>query len=200
MEAGSIVEEINRRLAAIEETEGGKILFAAEAGSRGWDLHSKYSDYDARFIYVRPMAWYLSLEKGRKATMEVQAKASVDTTESDNSAREVVLDFFGYDVDKALTLLRESNPALLDWYRRAPARSFINQAYTRLRSPAVYREDSQFVEPAKALSVKFFSKKSLAHHYLSMAKVFLSLSIRSLLFTCKINRNINTCTSITKAQ
>jgi predicted nucleotidyltransferase len=32
----------------------------------------------------------------------------------------VELDMFGWDVDKALGLLRESNPALLDWFAPEP--------------------------------------------------------------------------------
>ncbi len=57
-----IIEEINRRLEAIETAEGVTILYACESGSRAWGFASADSDFDMRFIYIRPRDWYLSID------------------------------------------------------------------------------------------------------------------------------------------
>ena len=54
--------DIMRRLARVEATEGVKILLAIESGSRAWGFASPNSDFDVRFIYVRPADWYLSVD------------------------------------------------------------------------------------------------------------------------------------------
>ena len=55
--------EIERRLHAIAEEEGIRILMAVESGSRAWGFPSPDSDYDARFIYVHRQPWYLSVNE-----------------------------------------------------------------------------------------------------------------------------------------
>ena len=56
-----IQDELDR----IESEEEVKILYACESGSRAWGFESKDSDYDVRFFYIRPPAWYLSVQKRR---------------------------------------------------------------------------------------------------------------------------------------
>ena len=56
---------IRAKLAEIEAKEQVKILLAVEAGSRSWGFASPDSDYDVRFVYVRPHDDYLRLEKRR---------------------------------------------------------------------------------------------------------------------------------------
>lgn len=53
-----ILDELRK----IEETENVKIIMAIESGSRAWGFASPDSDYDVRFIYVRPREDYLKLE------------------------------------------------------------------------------------------------------------------------------------------
>ena len=91
-----IIEELHK----IEEIEGVKILMAIESGSRAWGFASPDSDYDVRFIYVRPKEFYLRLDKTRDV-IEWQ----LDET----------LDINGWDVKKALQLLFKSNPTLFEW-------------------------------------------------------------------------------------
>ena len=55
MEDRDIRREIDEKLHAIEEKEHVRILYAVESGSRAWGLASPDSDYDVRFLYVRPM-------------------------------------------------------------------------------------------------------------------------------------------------
>lgn len=57
---GPIEELVRQKLAEIEEKEQVKILHAVESGSRAWGLASPDSDYDVRFIYMRPMEYYLA--------------------------------------------------------------------------------------------------------------------------------------------
>lgn len=54
-------ERIKSELQYIELTENVKIIYACESGSRAWGFPSKDSDYDVRFIYIRPSEWYLSI-------------------------------------------------------------------------------------------------------------------------------------------
>ena len=49
-----IVQLIKEKLSQIEERENIRILYACESGSRAWGFASPDSDYDVRFIYVRP--------------------------------------------------------------------------------------------------------------------------------------------------
>ena len=71
-----------------------------ESGSRAWGFESKDSDYDVRFVYIRPLEWYMSISK-RKDTLEVMINEE--------------LDFAGWDLNKALELLAKSNPPLGEW-------------------------------------------------------------------------------------
>lgn len=88
------------KLNEIEEQEKIKILHCVESGSRAWGFASPDSDYDVRFIYVRPKEYYLRLDKTRDV-IEWQ----LDDT----------LDINGWDAKKALTLLHSSNPTLFEW-------------------------------------------------------------------------------------
>ena len=46
--------QILQKLREIELKQHVKILFACESGSRAWGFASPDSDFDVRFIYVRP--------------------------------------------------------------------------------------------------------------------------------------------------
>jgi len=91
--------EIDGRLAAVEQ-EGVRLLLAVESGSRAWGFPSPDSDYDVRFIYVRPRDWYLRLRPGR----DVIERPILDE-----------IDLNGWDVRKALQLLLKSNAVVSEW-------------------------------------------------------------------------------------
>ncbi len=93
-------ETILRKLNEIENRENVKILLAVESGSRAWGFASPDSDYDVRFIYVRPREDYLRLEKTRDV-IELPIEGELDIN--------------GWDLDKTLRLLRASNPTLFEW-------------------------------------------------------------------------------------
>jgi predicted nucleotidyltransferase len=93
---------ISEALAKIEREEGVTILFAVESGSLAWGFPSPDSDYDVRFVYVRPLDWYLGLGK-RWDVIEMPIADDLDVS--------------GWDLKKALQLLLAGNPALMEWLR-----------------------------------------------------------------------------------
>ena len=92
---------ISEKLQQIEIQEHVRILHAVESGSRAWGFASPDSDFDVRFIYVRPRDYYLKLERTR------------DVLEFPIND---LLDINGWDLQKALRLLHRSNPTLLEWF------------------------------------------------------------------------------------
>lgn len=65
-----------------------------------------------------------------------------------------VLDIGGWDIKKALKLFLKSNSTLYEW----------------LQSPIVYKADSTFADDLRKLMSQYFSLRSGANHYLSMAQ------------------------------
>lgn len=65
------------KLDEIENRENVRILLAVESGSRAWGFASPDSDYDVRFIYVRPKEDYLRLEK-TKDVIELPIEGELD--------------------------------------------------------------------------------------------------------------------------
>ena len=126
-------------LRELERRHDVTVLFACESGSRGWGFASPDSDYDVRFVYVNRLPWYLTVEPGRDV---VEQPISGD------------LDINGWDLRKALALLRDSNPTLLEW----------------LRSPIVYCQHDTFAARLRGLAETGFSPVRGYHHYVSMAK------------------------------
>lgn len=92
--------EIDRRLERIRVEENVRYLIAVESGSRAWGFPSPDSDYDVRFVYVRPRDWYLTLKPGR----DVIEQAIVDE-----------IDLGGWDLRKALGLMLNSNAIVSEW-------------------------------------------------------------------------------------
>ncbi len=91
---------ILEKLKEIEEKENVRIIHCIESGSRAWGFASPDSDYDVRYIYVRPREYYLRLDKTRDV-IEWQL--------------DDVLDINGWDIQKALRLLHKSNPTVFEW-------------------------------------------------------------------------------------
>ncbi|MFS0726599.1 nucleotidyltransferase domain-containing protein [Paenibacillus sp. 1P07SE] len=132
-------QKIAAALSAIQQEEEVRILYACESGSRAWGFPSRDSDYDVRFIYIRKPEWYLSIFEKRDV---------IERPIND------MLDINGWDLGKALLLLRKSNPPLLEW----------------LQSPIVYRTNEAVTDRIRRLSPAAFSPKSCMYHYLHMAR------------------------------
>ncbi|MBA3805434.1 MAG: nucleotidyltransferase domain-containing protein [Acidobacteria bacterium] len=134
-------ERIKTSLLEIERDEGVRIFYACESGSRAWGFPSADSDYDVRFLYVRARDWYLSVDVEKKR--DVIERPITDE-----------LDVSGWDIRKALMLLKKSNPPLLEW----------------LGSPIIYREKFGIADRLRKLLPEYYSPKACLHHYLHMAQ------------------------------
>lgn len=135
----TIEERIKAKLRDIEQAKDVRIICACESGSRAWGFPSTDSDYDVRFIYVHPTPWYLGITQKRDVI-----EVPVDP----------VLDINGWDLRKAMALLRKSNGPLLEW----------------LTSPVVYQENADAVSTMKKILPSCFLAKTACWHYLSMAR------------------------------
>jgi predicted nucleotidyltransferase len=134
-----ITKKVISFLGSIEEKKDVRVLFACESGSRAWGFPSADSDYDVRFIYLQPVNRYLSLRKPRDV-IEITADGKLDVS--------------GWDLQKALLLLRKSNPPLLEW----------------LGSPTVYLEEYAVAGQMRELAGRYYSATASAYHYLHMAR------------------------------
>lgn len=100
MNGNEIVQEIKVKLAHIEERENIRIIYACESGSRAWGFASPDSDYDVRFIFVRPFEDYLRIK-------ELPDFIDAELNE--------VYDINGWDLKKFFKQLYKSNPVLFEW-------------------------------------------------------------------------------------
>lgn len=132
-------ELINSRLTEIESSNNIKVVYACESGSRAWGFPSANSDYDVRFIYIRPLEWYLSIDEKRDV---IEYPINND------------LDINGWDLKKALQLLRKTNPPLLEW----------------LGSPIIYFEKYAVAGEMRQLAKECYSPSACLYHYLHMAR------------------------------
>lgn len=131
-------QAIQEKLTHIAHTEPLHFLLAVESGSRAWGFASPDSDYDVRAIYIRPQPYYLQID---------EAKDTFEFIENQ------WFDVGGWDIRKALRLLRKSNATLLEW----------------LRSPMVYTQDDDFTSRLNALAPQYVQAAALLHHYRGIA-------------------------------
>ncbi|MCA8923069.1 MAG: nucleotidyltransferase domain-containing protein [Planctomycetes bacterium] len=133
-----------RILAALERIEREhdvRVLYACESGSRAWGFPSADSDYDARFLYLQRPEHYLALDlEARRDVIELPIVDDLDVN--------------GWDLRKALLLLRKSNPPLLEW----------------LDSPLVYLERTGLAQALREFAAAHVSPLACGHHYLRMAQ------------------------------
>ena len=61
----SVANRIEQELNRIEREKQVCVVYACESGSRAWGFESEDSDYDIRFIYIRPTSWYLTIQNKR---------------------------------------------------------------------------------------------------------------------------------------
>lgn len=138
-----IFEEIQQKLTRLEEKEGIRILYACESGSRSWGFASPASDYDIRFIYASPVRRYLQLSPVRD---------TIETSDGD------LWDISGWDLKKALLLLKKGNASLAQW----------------LYSPIVYRSHPVFVTDMRKLLAHSSPIPRLYWAYRSMAQAHIT--------------------------
>ncbi|MBC6610107.1 nucleotidyltransferase domain-containing protein [Hymenobacter sp. BT507] len=130
---------IQTALHQLEVTHGIRILYACESGSRAWGFPSPDADYDVRFLYSHPPDWYLTLDAGPD---------TLDFPVDDE------LDLAGWELRKALKLLRGGNAAFFEW----------------LQSPVIYREAAGFREALGPLLPACWNPRAGLHHYLGLMR------------------------------
>ena len=131
-----ILEELHR----IEHDFNVKVLYACESGSRAWGFSNIESDYDIRFIYLRPVDYYLTLTPVRDV-IDYNDLKDYNYTED--------LDFSGWDIKKALYQHYKSNPSLREW----------------IKSPIIYYGTNSYFNDLPS-----FNPIALKYHYASMTK------------------------------
>lgn len=122
-------------LLKLEQEHNIRILLAVESGSRAWGFASEDSDWDIRFIYVHLEEWYLGIDEKR------------DTIEYYDP--ETDLDMSGWDLKKALSLFRKSNPSMMEWFH----------------SPIMYYHDDKFLNEMLELEKQYFNPVHMMYHY-----------------------------------
>ena len=129
---------IQTELDRVESEHRVKILFAIESGSRSWGFESTDSDWDIRYVYVRPVGEYLRIDPRRDVIEEM---------------RDHDIDLVGWDLPKALGLLRKANPSILEW----------------LHAESYYRQDDEFMSALGEILPTYTQPWIGFRHYLSMA-------------------------------
>lgn len=98
----AVVAEVDRRLVGVATEHGVVVPWAIESGSRAWGFPSPDSDYDCRFLFVRPLTAYASPWRAR------------DVIETPLDA---VYDVNGWDLLKAVRLATAGNATVGEWLR-----------------------------------------------------------------------------------
>jgi uncharacterized protein len=93
-------ERVIATLETIRGAHGVSIPLAVESGSRAWGFESPDSDYDCRFIFVRPLGQYLSPWL-RPDVVEIPLAGDLDVN--------------GWELGKALKLLLKGNAVIIEW-------------------------------------------------------------------------------------
>jgi hypothetical protein len=132
---------ITERLATVARKRNFTLRYANESGSRAWGLASTDSDYDVRFVYQHPKAWYLRLDRPKDMIGPIM---KLDGE----------LDLAGWDLRKVLSHIAGSNAGVIEW----------------LYSPVVYFEDDDFLARLRTLAINYFQPAKVAAHYLGISR------------------------------
>ena len=94
------VAQVDALIEAVRLAHGVHIPWAIESGSWAWGFPSPDSDYDGRFIYVRPAIEALNIWP-RRDVIEMPLEGEMDVN--------------GWDLSKALRLLLKGNAVVVEW-------------------------------------------------------------------------------------
>jgi len=139
--------DINSFLYEVETKHNVKILFSCEAGSRAYGIHSESSDYDVRFVYVKPLRWYFTTsESKRDDVIEEEIAANSEKNQPK-------IELKGWELKKTLQLCRKSNATLYEW----------------ISSPFVYSCYEPFLSTLRSIILSNYSQKGLSLHWRAIA-------------------------------
>lgn len=147
---------IQQQLNQIQQLHNIKIIHACESGSRAWGFPSPNSDYDIRFIYLRPLEKYLAIEK---ETGELSFPITCE------------LDIKGWDLKKTLQLIQKSNTTPFEWLQSP----IIYQQQTQL-SQQLWQLCTQYFNPRgnvhHYLGIATSAKQNLNGRQIKIKKLF----------------------------
>lgn len=143
-------DKILKALTHLQQQHSMKVLFAVESGSRAWGFESPDSDWDVRYIYVRPPEWYTAIDYS--TSRDVIDQYHKDPFIKGTEFEDPLLDITGWDLQKALRMMRKSNPQLSEW----------------LRSPVTYVPG--IAQNLRDLELHCLHLYPAIEHYRSMAK------------------------------
>ena len=109
---------VPQKLEEIEREYDIRVLYAAESGSRAWGTCRGDSDFDVRFIFIRPLESYLKLEE-EKDVLEFPIEDSWDMC--------------GWDLRKLLKLLHNANTQIYEWF--ASPVVYVDKGFSRSLRP-----------------------------------------------------------------
>lgn len=133
---------VRDRMMSFAEENGVKVLLAVESGSRGWGFPGKDSDWDCRFMFVRPVDHYLSV---------YQRPEQLNYRDSEFGGD---LDIVGWDLRKVLRSAAKGNVVVSEW----------------AQSPVVYHEEEGFSDMLIESAVQpWYSQLEALTAYLGMA-------------------------------
>ena len=132
---------ITNKLNELEKKNNITIIFAVDAGSRSYGCDSEFSDYDIRFVYVH---------NNKNEYMKISKPNDVIVGFDDLTN----LDWTGWDLKKAISHLKESNPSIFEW----------------LGSSIVYVDVNNFKSKCLNVIKSMHTHISLMYHYFNMAK------------------------------
>ena len=150
IENNNIKNQILEKLDEIETRENVKVLYAVESGSRAWGVESPDSDYDVRFIYMRPKEDYIRLD---------EVKDFIEWQLDD------VLDINGWDIKKTLIQFHKGNATLFEW-----ANSPVVYKNTKTWKN-IYSECGQYFSRKAALCHYYGTARSTYEKYLNQDNV-----------------------------
>lgn len=134
-----MIDTIQKKLPHIEQQHQLTLLYVAESGSRAWGVASTDSDYDVRGIFIYPRQNYLAIDPPKETFEWIENQW---------------FDVGGWELTKALRLLRKSNSVLLEW----------------LQSPIVYRAQANIQVELLNLAEHFYQPRAVLYHYRGIAK------------------------------
>ncbi|MGA1871929.1 MAG: DNA polymerase beta superfamily protein [bacterium] len=147
-----------REIEKIENENKIKILLAVESGSRAWGFPSQDSDYDVRFIFIRPQNTYLSI-KNYKDTLTFPINDD--------------LDICGWDVKKVLQHIKKSNAVMFEWFQSPIIykcdKAFLSEAWKLSQE---YYSPSVCISHYLGISNNFYSNINQAGEIIKIKKVF----------------------------
>ena len=132
-------KEILEQISSLEKEQDIKILLAVESGSRAWGCPSPNSDYDVRILFHRKQSDYLEID---------------DKPDNIDYFHGELLDINGWDIKKALKLIRKSNVTPFEW----------------AQSPITYKEVDNFSQKILELCRQYFNPYHSVNHYRGIAK------------------------------